>query len=312
MKPSTLAVAMILGLGALSGASRAQPLAVAPSAPPPAASNAAALSEVERLNASLDQVTQELAALTPRREGLRARARTETRWLYHMVQGDALAARGGPQELLEHAARAQRMRRVLENTLKALGETGRRGETLSLERRRLEGLVEAAQAHRARVNAEQLASAGGDPNAAPVADGPSVTVYGGAPGAAGDSFAASAGRLLFPIAGRAEVRRAWREGAEGPGVEVSSPVGTAVRASFAGRVAFADRYGAYGQIVIVDHGDHYYTVSANLGRIDVGVGQELAQGEALGTVGDEGRGGMLYFEVRRGSQTIDPVPWLGL
>jgi septal ring factor EnvC (AmiA/AmiB activator) len=108
------------------------------------------------------------------------------------------------------------------------------------------------------------------------------------------------------------VRRAWREGAEGPGVEVRAPLGTAVRASFAGRVAFADRYGAYGQIVIVDHGAHYYTVSANLGRIDVRWARSSPRARCSGSVGDEGRGPMLYFEVRQGSQTLDPVPWLGL
>ncbi|MFN9940653.1 MAG: hypothetical protein ACK56I_14365, partial [bacterium] len=28
-------------------------------------------------------------------------------------------------------------------------------------------------------------------------------------------------------------------------------------------MAFSDRYGAFGRLVIVDHGEHYYTVSAN-------------------------------------------------
>jgi len=139
-------------------------------------------------------------------------------------------------------------------------------------------------------------------------------VYGGAasvtPGV--ERFAESAGRLLFPVAGRAEVRRAYREGAEGPGIEISVALGTPARAVFPGRVAFADRYGAYGMIVIVDHGDHYYSVSANLARIDVRVGQELSTGDLVGSAGDDGRGPMLYFEVRHAGETVDPVPWLGL
>jgi murein hydrolase activator len=81
---------------------------------------------------------------------------------------------------------------------------------------------------------------------------------------------------------------------------------------YAGRVAFADRYGPYGRIVIVDHGDHYYTVSGNLASIDVKVASDVAAGERLGTVGDEGQGAMLYFEIRHGSQTIPPQAWLGL
>ncbi len=105
---------------------------------------------------------------------------------------------------------------------------------------------------------------------------------------------------------------AHREGTDGPGVEVLAQMGTPVRAVFAGKVAFADRYGAYGRIVILDHGEHYYSVSGNLGSIDVKIGDTLAPGERIGTVGDSDSGSMLYFEIRHGSQTIAPGPWLGL
>jgi septal ring factor EnvC (AmiA/AmiB activator) len=118
--------------------------------------------------------------------------------------------------------------------------------------------------------------------------------------------------LLFPVVGRADVRPAHREGTDGPGLEIHAAVGAVVRAVFAGRVAFADRYGPYGRIVILDHGDHYYTVSGDLDEVDVKVGQDLGVGERLGTVGDDGQGPMLYFEVRHGSQTIAPAAWLGL
>jgi septal ring factor EnvC (AmiA/AmiB activator) len=125
-------------------------------------------------------------------------------------------------------------------------------------------------------------------------------------------FASARGRLLFPIAGRADVRPAHREGIEGPGLELAAPAGTPVRAVFAGRVAFADTYGPFGRIVIVDHGDHYYTVSGNLADISVRIGQEVVASDRIGSVGDDGRGAMLYFEVRHGSHAILPAPWLGL
>src|SRR5207244_37728 len=67
-------------------------------------------------------------------------------------------------------------------------------------------------------------------------------------------FRALKGRLPFPIAGRAEVKKVSRPG--GPGVELSAAPGAAVRAVAAGRVAFADRYDEYGLTVILDHGDH--------------------------------------------------------
>ena len=107
-------------------------------------------------------------------------------------------------------------------------------------------------------------------------------------------------------------RRIARE-RTGPGLEIHAPAGTVVRAVFAGRVAFADRYGPYGRIVILDHGDHYYTVSGDLDEIDVKIGQDLGAGERLGTVGDDGQGAMLYFEVAsRLAGRSRPAPWLGL
>ncbi len=119
-------------------------------------------------------------------------------------------------------------------------------------------------------------------------------------------------RLLFPVAGKADVRNAHREGTDGPGLEVLAQSWAVVRAVYAGKVAFADRYGAYGRIVILEHGEHYYSVSGNLGSIDVKIGDDMAAGERVGTVGDSDAGGMLYFEIRHGSQTVAPGPWLGL
>jgi len=300
-----VSAALLLGLGALPAMPRAQPGA----AQSPVAQNPAAVeAELGRLALEQQRLAQESSALTPRREALRMRARGEIRWLHHMAQGDALAAHGGPEMLLDHAARSARMRRVVDNTVNALRAVESRAVALADEQTRLNGLVAAAQARRAELSRARVAAP------EPASAGPMVTVYGGAPGGGSgvETFATSAGRLLFPIAGRAEVRRSWRDGADGPGVEISAPNGTPVRAVFAGRVAFADRYGSYGLIVIVDHGDHYYSVSASLGRVGVRVGQELEQGAVVGFVGDESGRSALYFEVRHQGATLDPVPWLGL
>jgi septal ring factor EnvC (AmiA/AmiB activator) len=153
------------------------------------------------------------------------------------------------------------------------------------------------------------------PGASGATAGGYMAVYGGTdlpPDTPAGGFATARGRLLFPIAGRAEFNPARRTGTEGAGLEIRAPAGSPVRAVFAGRVAFADRYGPYGRIVILDHGDHYYTVSGNLNEIEARIGQDVAAGERIGTVGDEGRGSMLYFEVRHGSRTVAAEPWLGL
>jgi len=63
--------------------------------------------------------------------------------------------------------------------------------------------------------------------------------------------------------------------------------------------------------VIVDHGESYFTVSGHLAHIGVEVGQEVAEGAAIGTVGESGSlvGPRLYFEIRRGEEALDPADW---
>lgn len=306
----------VLGL-AVTTAPVAQNLVTSPAPALDARDLAATNAEVARLTDESQRLSTEAATLGPRRDELRARARQQTRWLYHLTQGAALVLQGGPAMLLDHAARSERARRLLHRTLRELESAARRADALDADRTRVARLLDAAQSHKQELeNAQRSAHAAltASPFGPAPTVGPAVTVYGGAPaaGAMVDGFAASAGRLLFPVPGRAEARRNWREGADGPGIEIRCSAGSVVRAVYPGRVAFADRYGAYGLIVIVDHGDHYYTVSANLSQVAVSVGQELAQGASIGTVGDDGRGPMMFFEVRHGGETLDPAPWLGL
>jgi septal ring factor EnvC (AmiA/AmiB activator) len=91
-----------------------------------------------------------------------------------------------------------------------------------------------------------------------------------------------------------------------------APGGTVVRSVFPGRVAFADSYADYGRTVILDHGGGYYTVSANLGDVEVKVGDELAGGARIGTLAGGSAGSTLYFEVRIGQETADPAEWFGI
>jgi septal ring factor EnvC (AmiA/AmiB activator) len=77
-------------------------------------------------------------------------------------------------------------------------------------------------------------------------------------------------------------------------------------------VAFADRLTGYGKMVIVDHGERFFTVYAHLSEIFRKTGDELGRGEVLGLVGDSDSlaGAKLYFEMRRDGRSVDPMPWL--
>ena len=81
---------------------------------------------------------------------------------------------------------------------------------------------------------------------------------------------------------------------------------------FPGRVAFSGAVKGYGELIIVDHGSRFYTVSAHLSDRSKSEGDTVRKGDVLGTVGEKGAAipGRLYFEVRRGGTPLDPMKWL--
>jgi len=145
-----------------------------------------------------------------------------------------------------------------------------------------------------------------------------VAVYGADLGPTDDAVAAGGfeslrGRLPFPLAGRAEVRRLEKPGGGGVALELTSPGGAVARAVAPGRVVFADRYENDEVTVILDHGENYYSIYGNLTDTDVKVGESIPSSSRLGAVNPRGReGAVLYFELRHRGDTIDPAPWLGL
>jgi len=126
-------------------------------------------------------------------------------------------------------------------------------------------------------------------------------------------FASKQGRLATPVAGEFRVVDARRSESDGSGIEFQAPSGTSVRAVAAGRVAFSDRYGSYGRLVILDHGDGFYTAYGGLGHVEVRTGDELSAFARMGSIAGDSRGAAaLYFEVRKGTKTLPPRVWLGL
>lgn len=80
-----------------------------------------------------------------------------------------------------------------------------------------------------------------------------------------------------------------------------------VRAVFKGRVVHKAEMLTYGQTVIIDHGDHYYTVYAGLNKPRVNIGDEVKAEQVI----DESSA-QLYFELRHFSDAINPIPWLSV
>ena len=92
---------------------------------------------------------------------------------------------------------------------------------------------------------------------------------------------------------------------------VTSP-GTKVTAVFEGDVVYSDTLDGYGSTVIIDHGDHYYTVYAGLAHTRAKLGDRVAQGQEIAQAGDPRPlyAAGVYFEIRHFSEPENPHQWI--
>lgn len=97
------------------------------------------------------------------------------------------------------------------------------------------------------------------------------------------------------------------------GIDISVPVGTAVKAAENGVVIYAGNgLKEFGNTVLVRHSDGYVTVYGHLDAIEVDRGETISRGQTLGTSGMTGnaRQPQLHFEVRKDTKPVDPVRYL--
>ena len=85
------------------------------------------------------------------------------------------------------------------------------------------------------------------------------------------------------------------------GIDIKGNIGDPVTTVDHGVVVYAgwNDWG-YGNMVVVDHGKGWQSLYAHLATVDVSCGQEVYQGDLIGTIGDTGMaiGAHLHFELR--------------
>ncbi|ATJ91243.1 peptidase [Acetobacter senegalensis] len=111
-----------------------------------------------------------------------------------------------------------------------------------------------------------------------------------------------------PVAGA--LVTTWGSATEsGPatGVTYRTPPGASVRTPCSGRVDFAGPFRTYGQMIILNCGQHYRFVMAGLGGLDVETGQSLTKGAPVGHMGGSGT---LFIQLRHGQKAVNPAPFL--
>lgn len=278
------------------------------------------LGEIEAGTARSDRLRRELSQQRSATVSARKALRTHVRTLYRMTRAGRAPLGAGYQAVMQHVGRVKRLKRLVMTHQQQLATLTDRAKALKGQLGQADASLQGA---RERLGLAQQGSGTGAPKSGfdQVLSGP-PSHYTPQPAAGGyglrlvdepqgGSFTASRGNLSSPVSGEVRVVDARRVESDGPGLEFQARAGTPVRAAAAGRVAFCDRYGSYGQLVILDHQDGYYTVYGGLGGVEVRVGDDLSRRARIGVIGSDSGKAALFFEVRKGTRTLPPRPWLG-
>ncbi len=106
------------------------------------------------------------------------------------------------------------------------------------------------------------------------------------------------------------------------GIRIETAKSSPVRCVLGGKVIFSGPFKSYGNVVIIDHKEGFFTVYGLLDAIAVKKGEWIEALSPIGTAGMDtqevsGRkpdrrvqGSTLYFEIRTGADAVDPMLWL--
>ncbi|MDF1581341.1 MAG: peptidoglycan DD-metalloendopeptidase family protein [Desulfuromonadales bacterium] len=124
-------------------------------------------------------------------------------------------------------------------------------------------------------------------------------------------FARQRGRLKSPVSAPIKYGYGMRN-LPGDGVLTNSngleflvSAGQPVHAVWSGQVVFADTFRGFGKLLIIDHGDNYYSLYAHAEQLFKVAGEAVVVGERIARSTER-----CYFEIRHQGAPIDPQPWL--
>ena len=128
-------------------------------------------------------------------------------------------------------------------------------------------------------------------------------------------FAKKKGRLPLPYRGKV-IRGDSKFGLDNlkthNGVYITGSLGSDIKAIFPGRIDFSGQLKGYGQVIVINHGSRFFTISAHLLERNREDGEMVEEGDVIGLLGQSGSllGPRLYFEVRKAGKNLDPIKWL--
>ncbi len=129
-------------------------------------------------------------------------------------------------------------------------------------------------------------------------------------------FTGSKGRLPMPISGKIVSHFGKQLDSKSQlhifkkGIEILGKKNQVVKAIFSGRVVYAGVLPRYGQVTILDHGSHHYSLCAQLGQLTRRAGDFVRAGDRIGVV--DSKGTPIYFEIRYRNVAVNPLQWVSL
>jgi murein DD-endopeptidase MepM/ murein hydrolase activator NlpD len=127
-----------------------------------------------------------------------------------------------------------------------------------------------------------------------------------APDMGAQKSAASATRLSMPAQGK--IIRGYQKG-KNAGIDISAPAGSPVTAAADGTVRIITKTAQGVPIIVLRHDGDLLTVYASVDGITVAKGDTVRRGQAIAKV-RAGDAPYVHFEVRRGTDSVDPMPYL--
>jgi septal ring factor EnvC (AmiA/AmiB activator) len=132
------------------------------------------------------------------------------------------------------------------------------------------------------------------------------------------AFTARKGQLRMPVKGKVvkffgkSMDNEFKVETFQSGIQVRADRGEPVQAVGAGQVLFSDWLKGYGNLIIIDHGNSYYSLYGHTEEVFKHKGDKVEDREVIATVGDTGSlsGSLLHFEIRHKGEPLDPMTWL--
>lgn len=133
-----------------------------------------------------------------------------------------------------------------------------------------------------------------------------------------DTFPAQKGLLAPPVSGTVvtpfQQRQEGKFGKDtvAEGIDIRVAQGVSIKAVYRGKIVHAGYLRGYGNLLIIDHGQQYFSLTSRAARFYVQEGARVETGEVVGITGegDPLYGDDLHFEIRLGSEPQDPLLWL--